>query len=75
MNITTALKRIDKLDQKQLKQALQMAEDNISRYQYVIRNYTPELMESHGTPHLTKLENIRNRFLLQSIFGKNKDAT
>lgn len=70
MHIGTALKKIDKLNQHQLAQALQMAEDDIARYKVCIRNYSPALMESHGLPYLRKLENIRNQFLLKQIFGR-----
>lgn len=44
--------------QAQLEHLLQLAKDEVDRYQRIVQNYPPDRMEQYGRPHIQKLQRV-----------------
>jgi hypothetical protein len=62
VNYHTALNRLDKLDQKQIRQMIQQLDAEIANYRIAIQNYSPDRLERYGNPFLARLQVQRQLF-------------
>jgi hypothetical protein len=53
----------------QLQHLLQLAQDQVKRYEQAIVNYPPNRMENYGKPHLARLQDTVNS--LQTAIDNN----